>query len=49
MGFPRFFQQFKFDITLNILHCIAIVLNKPKYGKLVGAEYTTIEKNVLST
>ena len=41
MSFLRWTQLFKFSIKLNILHYIAIVLNKQKYGKLVGAEYVT--------
>ena len=49
MSFLRWTQLFKFSITLNILHCIVLVLEKPKYGKLVGAEYVTTGKNVLFT
>ena len=32
------------SLSLNILHSIAVVRNKQKYGKLVDAEYATIIK-----
>ena len=49
MSFLRWTQLFNFGITFNILHSIAKVLNKSNYTKLVGAEYVTTGKNVLST
>ena len=36
------------NLVLGWISCIAL-LNKPKYGKLVGAEYVTTGKNALST
>ena len=44
MSLFRWTQLFKLSISLNILHSIAVVLNKQKYGKLVDAEFATIIK-----